>query len=267
MTADSNDAARPETTAAPGDTLDPEEIEHAVSADPRALNDHIEAIDRYLETGGIQERAAVGRAFRTAAQDDAGNVRPFVDRFIEFLDDDNGSIRLSGALSISAVAKSNPDAVVDFVPKLVSLLRSTDAPGLEMAAIEALGAIGEATPTAITDADPIVADRLETATHPIRVHIVTVFAGAVVQKPSSFPETVEATEAALDDESDRVKRYAAATLAAYADADAASLSSLESIHERVADLEARVNAGPLANDENVAGAKRTLRELLEETDG
>lgn len=70
-------------------------------------------------------------------------------------------------------------------------------------------------------------------------------------------------EDALDDESERVRRYAAAALALVATADRSAVSSVEGVRERVEEMEDRVTAHPWHADENVERAVETLRALGE----
>jgi hypothetical protein len=240
-----------------------ETIERAIQQDPHRLPEYIDDITRQLASDDVHDRADAGRAMRAAAVEDATLVEPYRELVADLLGDANGSLRLSGLVSVAELAEESPESVVDEVPRLLAIMRETDAPAIEMAAIKALTRIGTWSPEAIAEADPVVADRLRTATTPIRSVVVTVFVSAVLERPGSFPETVAAIEAALDDESPRVRRYAASAVAHVATTDPSAVSSVEAAHERVAELEGRVNDGLLRPDENLVEALARLETLVD----
>ena len=246
-----------------GDERGNDTLEGIVRNDPSELTARIEEVRRGLESDDLQTRRDAGRAFRVAAEQNPERIESHLDTVLGLLSDGSGSVRLSGAVSLRELATIAPATVADTIPELVALLEDADAPAIQMAAIRALTRVGEHSPRAVAVADATTADLLLTATPPIRTAVVTVFAGAILENPSSFPETVCAMEDALDDESERVRRYAAAALAVIATADRSAVSSVEDIRERVEAMEDRVTAHPWHADENVERAADTLRSLGE----
>jgi hypothetical protein len=243
-----------------------ERLERAVEQDPQRLPDYIDDITARLASDDVHDRVDAGRAFRAAAVEDAALVEPHRDLVDELLGDANGSLQLSGLVSVAELAEEAPASVVDEVPRLLEIMRGTDAPAIEMAVIKTLTRLGEWSPEAVREADALVADRLRTATTPIRSAVVTYFTGAVIERPTAFPETIRATEAALDDESPRVRRFAAAAISLIAETDASAVSSLDAVHARVAELEGRVNDGLLQPDENLVAALDRLETLVDDGD-
>lgn len=241
------------------------ELARLVEDDPAQLDERIEQVQRGLRSDDPHERMDAGRAFRVAAKADPATVAPHRATLLDLLSDSNGSLQLSGAVGIAELADHAPSSVIDTVPELLVVLERTVAPAIQMAAIRALTRIGRDTPEAIADSDPVLADLLRTATPPIKTAVVTVFAGAVVETPSNFPETIRAMEAALDDEYAEVRRYAAA-LAAIASVDPSVLSSVDAVLDRVEELEAHVTGQPWHHDETVERAARTLR-TVDDADG
>lgn len=248
-----------------GNELGDDTLEGIVQNDPSELDTHIEQVRRGLESNDLQTRRDAGRAFRVAAEQNPKIIESHLDTVLGLLSDRSGSVRLSGAIGIRELAARTPETVTETVPELLALLESADAPAIQMAVIRALTHIGEHSPATIVVADETTADLLRTATPPIRTAIVTVFAGAVVEDPARFPETVYAMEDGLDDESERVRRYAAAALALVATTDQSAVSSVASVTERVEEIEDRVTAQPWHSDETVERAANTLR-ALDETD-
>ena len=240
-----------------------ETIERAIQQDPHRLPEYIDDITRQLASDDVHDRADAGRAVRAAAVEDATLVEPYRELVDDLLGDANGSLQLSGLVSVAELAEESPESVVDEVPRLLRIVQETDAPAIEMATIKALTRIGTWSPAAVAEADPVVADRLRTATTPIRSVVVTVFVSAVLERPEAFPETVAAIEAALDDDSPRVRRYAASAVALVATADPSAVSSVEAVHERVAEMESRVNDGLLRPDENLVEALARLETLVD----
>lgn len=241
-----------------------ERLETIVSDDPTVLDRRIEDVCRGLQSTDVHERVDAGRAFRVAAEADPEVVRPYLDTLVSLLADENGSVQHSGATAIAELAGHDPESVIETVPELIALLEGTVAPAIENAAIKALTRIGERSPEAIAEADPVVADRLRTATSPVQRVIVTVFSSAVVEAPSRFPETIEAIEDALSDDSDPLRSYAAAAISLIAGADRTALSSFDDVLDRVETLETALDAQPFHRDENVGGAVRRLRSLTDE---
>lgn len=241
-----------------------ETIERAIQQDPHRLPEYIDDITRQLASDDVHDRADAGRAVRAAAVEDATLVEPYRELLDDLLTDANGSLRLSGLVSIAALAEEQPETVADEVPRLSRLMRETDAPAIEMEVIKALTRIGTWSPDAVSGADELVAERLRTATTPIRTIIVTIFVEAVLERPAAFPETVRATEAALDDESARVRRYAASAISLIATADADAVSSVESVHARVEEIEGQVNDGFLQPDQNMVDALDRLDSLVDD---
>jgi len=240
---------------------DDEPIETIVSDDPRALDRHIDDVRRGLESADAHERMDAGRTVRIAAEGDPEVVSPHLDTVVELLSDENGSIQHSAAVALAELAEHDPEAVIETVPALIRLLDATVAPAIEMGAIRALTRVGEVSPRAIANVDPIVAERLGTATPPIQRVIVTVFASAVIEAPSEFPATVAAIEETLTDDAETLRSYAAAAISLVASADPDALSSFDAVLDRVETLEARLDAQPWHHDENVAEAAGRLRSL------
>lgn len=240
-------------------------LEGIVQNDPNELTAHIEQVRRGLRADDLQTRRDAGRAIRVAATQHPALIEPHLDTVLESLSDRSGSVRLSGAVGLRELAAIAPAAVAETVPELLALVEDADAPAIQMAVIRALTHVGEWSPAAVAVTDETTADLLRTATTPIRTAIVTIFVGAVIENPSRFPETVCAMEAALDDESAQVRRYAAEALAVVATADRSAISSVVGVRERVETMEERLNAQPWHSDEYIAHAANTLRSL-DETD-
>ena len=239
-------------------------LEVAVCEDPCELAHRIETVHRQLASDDPHERVAAGRAFRVAAAEAPAVLEPHLETVAELLSDENGSLQLSGALGIAGLAKTAPESVEERVPELVVVLERTRAPAIQMAVIRACSRVGERFPESVAVADGAIADLLRTATPQIRLAVVTVFANVVIEVPSNFPNTVRATEAALDDDSERVRRCAAATLALIATNNPSAVSSVAGVLARVEELETRLNAQPWHSDEIVKEAADTLRTLAED---
>lgn len=238
-------------------------LEGIIENDPSELNARIEQVCRGLQSDDLQTRRDAGRAFRVAAEQNPAIIEPHCDTLSELLTDRSGSVRLSGAIGFKELATTAPTTVAERIPELLVLLEGTDAPAIQMAVVRALTRVGEHSPRTIAIVDETTADLLRTATPPIKAAIVTVFAGVVVEDPEQFPETVSAMEDALDDEEERVRRYAAAALALIAKADQSAVSSVEKVRERVETLEERVTAHPWYSDETIEQAADTFRSLGE----
>jgi hypothetical protein len=239
-----------------------ETIERAIEEDPHRLPEYIDDITAGLASDDVHDRVDAGRAFRAAAAADATLVEPYRDLVVDLLGDANGSLQLSGIVSVEQLAAETPETVADEVPRLLEAMRDTDAPAIEMAVLRALTRLGEWSPDAVREADAVVAERLRTATTPIRSAVVTVFVSAVLERPSAFPETVRAIEEALDDDSPRVRRFAASAVSLVAEVDAAAVSSVDTVHERVAEIEASVNDGLLQPNEDLSRALARLDALV-----
>lgn len=248
-----------------GHELGDDTLEGIVKNDPNELDARIEQVRRGLQSDDLQTRRDAGRAFRVAAEQNPDIIEPHLDTVLGLLDDRSGSVRLSGAVGLRELAARAPETVAETVPELLALLERADEPAIQMAVIRALTHVGEHSPAAIAVADETTATLLRTATPPIRTAIVTVFAGAVVEDPARFPDTVRAMEDALSDESEQVRRYSAAALALVATTDRSAVSSVAGVTERVEALEERVTAQPWHSDETVEHAANTLR-TLDETD-
>lgn len=240
-----------------------ETIERAIERDPHRLPEYIDTITRRLASDDVHDRADAGRAVRAAAVEDATLVEPYRELVGDLLADANGSLQLSGLVSVAELAAVEPESVADKVPRLRRVLRESDAPAIEMAAIRALTRIGTWSPEAVSEADAVVAEHLRTATVPIRSVVVSIFVEAVLERPAAFPETVTTIEEALDDESPRVRQYAASAVSLVAVADASALSSVEAVHARVRELEAQVNDGLLEPNQNLVDALARLEALVE----
>ena len=241
-----------------------ETIERAIEEDPHRLPEYIDDITARLASDDVHDRVDAGRAFRVAAAEDAALVEPYRDLVVDLLGDANGSLQLSGIVSVGQLAAETPETVVDEVPRLLDVVRESDAPAIEMAVLKTLTRLGEWSPEAIREADAVVAERLRTATTPIRGAVVTVFVSAVLERPSAFPETVRAIEDALDDDSPRVRRFAASAVSLIAEADAAAVSSIEEVHARVTEIEASVNDGLLRPNEDLSRALSRLDGLVDD---
>ena len=237
------------------------ELEQVVRDDPGALDEHIKRIHRGLASEDPHERMDAGRTFRIVAEERPEHLEAHLETLVALLADRNGSVQLSGAFGIAALARTVPETVVWTVPELVALLEASEAPAIQLAAIRALTRMGERSPGTVAAADGVVAGLLRTATPPIKTAVVTVFAGAVVADPTAFPETVGAMEGALDDEYDEVRRCAAAALAAVVSVDPSVVSSVEGVLGRVEEMEARVTALPWHHDDTIERAARTLRSV------
>lgn len=238
-------------------------LERTIENDPSELDARIEQVHRGLRSDDLQTRRDAGRAFRVAAEQNPAIIEPHCDMLAELLTDRSGSVRLSGAIGFRELATTAPTTVAERVPELLVLLEDADAPAIQMAVVRALTRVGEHSLRTVTVADETTADLLRTATPPIKAAIVTIFAGAVVADPEQFPETVSAMEDALDDEEERVRRYAAAALALIAKTDSSAVSSVEGVRERVEELEDRVTAHPWHSDETIEQAAETFRSLSE----
>lgn len=240
-------------------------LEGIIENDPTEFDARIEQVRRGLQSDHLQTRRDAGRAFRVAAEQNPAVIEPYCETLVELLADRSGSVRLSGAIGFRELATTAPTTVAERIPELLALLEGADAPAIQMAVVRALTRVGEHSLGIVTIADETTADLLRTATPPIKAAIVTVFAGVVVTDPAQFPETVSAMEDALDDEEERVCRYAAAALALIAKTDQSAVSSVERVRKRVEVLEGRVTAHPWHSDETIEQAAETLRSL-DETD-
>jgi HEAT repeat protein len=238
-------------------------LKRIIENDPSELDARIEQVRRGLQSDDLQTRRDAGRAFRVAAEQNPAIIEPHCDTLVELLTDRSGSVRLSGVIGFKELATTAPTTVAERIPELLALLEGADAPAIQMAVVRALTRVGEHSPRTIAIADETTADLLRTATPPIKAAIVTVFAGVVVEDPARFPGTVSAIEDALDDEEERVRRYAAAELALIAKADQSAVSSVEEVRERVEVLEDRVMAHPWHSDETIEQAADTFRSLGE----
>jgi hypothetical protein len=236
-------------------------LEAAVREDPHELARRIETVHRSLASEDPHERVDAGRAFRAAAEEDPECLETHLETMVGLLSDDNGSLQLSGALGIAGLAKTTPESAEERVPELVVLLERTRAPAIQMTVIRALSRIGEHSPESVSIADAVIADVLRRATPQIRLAVVTVFASVVIEAPSMFPETVRAMENALNDDSPRVHRCAAATLALVATRDLSAVSSVAGVLARVEELETRLNSQPWHSDDIIEEAANTLRTL------
>jgi hypothetical protein len=248
---------------------DYESLERSVSADPQQLPNHIEEIRRKLGSDDVHERADAGRALRAVARADATLLEPYHELVVGLLSDRNGSLQLSGLVGVAELAAVAPERVDHLVPTLTDLLEGSSAPAIEQAVIKALTRLGESTPGVVAEADALLAERLRTATTPIRLSLVTVFASAVIERPSAFPELVRAFETALaEDDAARVRRYAASTLSLVAAEDPSALSSVEDTYERVVALDERVNGGVMQErDENLTEAVARLEGVIGDAAG
>lgn len=240
-----------------------ESLEATIRVDPSELDRRIETVRSRLRSENPHDGVDAGRAFRVVAEENPERLEAHLDTMVDLLSDENGSLRLSGAIGLAGAAKTDPATVDEVVPELVVLLERACAPSIQIAALRALSRVGERSSESVAVADSAVADLLGTATPQIRLAVVTIFASVVIDAPSKFPETVRATEGALDDDSGRVRRCAAATLARVAIADPTTLSSVAGVLNRVEALEARLNAQPWHHDETVEEAADTLRALVE----
>jgi hypothetical protein len=248
---------------------DYESLERSVSADPQRLPDHMDEIRRKLGSDDVHKRADAGRALRAVAEADATLLEPYHELIVDLLSDRNGSLQLSGLVGVAGLAEVAPERVEHLVPTLTALLERSNAPAIEQGVIKALTRLGESTPGAVADADALLADRLRTATTPIRLSLVTVFASAVIERPSAFPELVRAFETALaEDDAARVRRYAASTLSLVAAENPGTLSSVEDTYERVVELDAKVNGGVMQErDENLTEAVARLERVMGDVEG
>ncbi|HET7325590.1 MAG TPA: hypothetical protein VFJ06_14775 [Halococcus sp.] len=236
-------------------------LEAIVRENPRELTARIEAVQQGLASEDLYTRRDAGRAIRVAAKRNPELIEPHFEMVVSLLSDQSGSVQLSGTIGLCELARVAPETVEETIPELLALLESATAPAIQMAVLRALTRVGEHSSVAV--ADETTADVLLTATPPIRTAIVTVFAEVVVEHPSRFPKTVAAMEDALCDESERVRRCAAAALALVATTDRSVVSSVAGITERVEAMEGRVSAQPWHADETIERAAKTLRALDE----
>lgn len=242
---------------------DPSSLEQTVRTDPTAITDHAETVRQRLASGTTEERLDASRALREAADADPELVAPFSASFVSLLSADHGALRLAGTEGTAAVAAVDPETAAESVPRLLELLATSDAPAIQFAALRALATLGEWSPERVAAADEVVATRLADGTAKIRAAIPVVFGVAVVERPATFPATVRALEAALEDDDRRVQRGAAATLGSVATVDPTPLSSLERVRERVEHLDAVLDRGHVRTADEVREAARTLRSLSE----
>lgn len=237
-------------------------LERIVEDDPDALDDHVGRIRRQLESDDANARMDAGRAFRIAAEHDPELVAPHQKTLLTLLDDPNGSLRLSGAIGVAALAERDPARLVETVPELTALLETERAPAVRMAALRGLTRIGERFPEAVSVADDSIAALVDGAGAPLKTAALSVFGATVLSDPSGFPETIAAYERALDDDSARVRRCATSAIASVAAADPTALDSPERVLERIEAIEEQVNAQPWNHDSQVEQAAHTLRTLV-----
>lgn len=239
-----------------------DDLERAIREEPTLLPEMADRIHAQLAGDDPEERMDAGRALRAAADHDPALAEPFRDTLVELLDAENGSLRLSGAIGVAQVAAVAPGDVADAVPALVDVLEGTVAPAIEEAVIRALTRVGMDDPSLVAVADPVVADRLLTATFPVQTVITRSFVGVVEAAPSQFPETVAAYAALLEREDDARARFAADALARVATVDPSALPEPERVLGAVERLEATVDADPRPGvGEDVKEAARTLRRV------
>lgn len=245
--------------------IDP--LERTVRDDPSQLPARIDEIRDRLDAENREARMDAARALRAAAEADAALVEPHRETIRRLLDEGNDSIRLSGAIAVAELAESDPELVAGAVSDLVAVMEDTEAPAIDVAAIRALARIAEVDPDAVAGADPVVAERVQSATVHVRGAVVSVFAGAITGAPSQFPRTVAAVEEAVATESGALQRHAALTVAEVAKTDPTALSSLDRAERSVAAVADRIRADPRPFGEDVVEAAGTLRELRDERAG
>lgn len=244
-----------------------ESLKRAVEADPTAFDRRFEELRRNLEAEDPRVRMDAGRAIRAAAKADPSLVEPHHELLFELLTDANDSVALSGAVGIAEVASDSPGTVTAAVPDLIAVLEEAHAPAIEEATLRALKRIGEWSPEAVADADGVIAEKLRTATPPVRIVIVSFVVDAVVADPSQFPETVAAIEEALDADLEGVRKHAAVAISQVAAADRSAVSSPDAAVAAVEAMEARERAKPLYEGESVGEAAQRLRSVYEDGEG
>ncbi len=243
---------------------DTESLQRAVAADPDAFERRFDEVKRGLDSENPRRRMDAGRAVREAAKQDPALVAGRRDLLLGLLSDGNGSVSLSAAVGLAELADAEPGAVAEAVPDLTALLAEAHEPAIEEAAIRALKRIGEWSPEAVAGADDTLAEKLRTATPPIRIVVASFFADAVVADPSQFPETVDALEVALeDDDNAAVRKHAAVALSQIATADRSALSAPEAVVATVEAMAARERAKPLYEGDSVGEAAERLRSVYE----
>ncbi|WP_226008106.1 hypothetical protein [Natrinema salinisoli] len=239
-----------------------DELERIVRDDPTVLPEVNEQLDSRLASDELSERMDAGRALRAAANEDPELVAPYEETFVSFLSEESGSLRLSGAVGIAELASIEPKRVSGVAPQLVDVLEETVAPAIEEAVIRSLTRIGMADPEAVADADPVVAERLPDATLPTQTVITRSFVGVVREEPHLFDETIAAYATLIQSDPERTVRFAAEALADVASADPTALPPLESVLDRIEELEAHVDADPRPDaGTEIKAAARTLRSV------
>ncbi len=242
---------------------DTESLKRAVEGDPDALERRFEEVRRGLDSDDPRVRMDAGRALREAAKQDPALVEPHRELLLELLPDGNDSITLSATVGLAELAKRDSGAVAEAVPEMTGILEESHAPAIEEAAIRALKRVGESSPEAVAGADGTLAEELRTATPPIRIVVVSFFVDAVVADPSQFPETIDAMEAALDDDHSAVRKHAAVALSRIASADRSALSTPEAVVAAVEAMETDERAKPLYEGDSVGEAAQRLRSVYQ----
>ncbi len=239
-----------------------DDLERAVRAEPALLSELDDRIEAQLGSEELSERLDAGRALRAAATHDPALVAPHERTLVSLLRDDQDSLRLSGAVALAELAAIEPERVRSATPELIATFEATVAPTIEEAALRALTRVGMEDPDAVASADPVVAERLPTATFPIQTVITKSFVGAVAADPALFERTIDAYVTLLAEGDDRRARFAAGALAAVARADPTAVPRADLVGERVRTLEAAIDADPRPNvGSEFKTAARTLRSV------
>lgn len=236
-------------------------LERAIRDDPAALRDRIDEIRERLDCADPEARRDAARALRAAAAADPDLVAPYRDTVEALLTADDGSLRLSGAIAVAELAEADPDSVAGTAPALRALLAETVAPAVDAAAIRALAGIAAVDVEAVAAADPLIAERVRSATVHVRGAVVSVFAGVLTDAPARFPETVAAVEKAVTAESGALQRHAVLTVTGAARTDPTAVSSLERIERDVASVADRLRSDPRPVGGDVIEAAESLADL------
>lgn len=246
-----------------------DELERVVRDDPTALPTVTDAVEQQLDSGDRAEQRDAGRALRAAATHDGALVDQYAGRFVEFIESDEGSLQLSGAIGLAELAGENPadERVRAAIPALIDLLGRTVAPSIEEAVIRGLGYVGQVDPAAVADADAIIGERFPEATFPTKTVVLKWFTRAVREEPSLFPATIEAYVTILEEGAPAMSRFAAEALADVATADPSAIPDLAGVRGTVESLETRAAADPRREvGEPIREAAETFRQV-EAADG
>ncbi|MEY7849960.1 HEAT repeat domain-containing protein [Natrarchaeobius sp. A-rgal3] len=219
-----------------------------------------------------RRKDAIG-AIRSVVDERAGAMAPIVPALATFLTDDDRSVRLRTAKLFVALARVEPDAVVDVVDALASRLaddeefyyvRARSAEALGYVALErpeevtmpailadlriglsfdepevreklakALSHVALGDPDRLRHLVPDLADHLESDDELVRYHLCTAVVAVGCERPDALTDAVDDLSARLEDDSEYVRGRGAEALGLVARSD---IAGPELPRERLASL-------------------------------